>query len=173
MEAMTDLLRVLAKRHLMRFLFGLVKIERAFLHRNVSCRRLSGFRTCDHTEYRVSKLPALSANFCFDFMQDGDCISVTRYDTVCAGCPTAEGAETCEKCTIDDPGRVPAGCAQPPDGAVDVAGATLETLEIEPGWYRATNTSIKIFQCYRENACLGGQTGGEDFCASGYTGPCE
>lgn len=88
-------------------------------------------------------------------MQDGDGTS-TRYGTVCAGCLPLEGAENCSDCTIENADIVPEGCSEAPDGAVAAPGATLETLEIEPGWYRATNATTSVLRCYKEAACLGG-----------------
>ena len=54
-------------------------------------------------------------------------------------------------------------------------GVTLETLEIEQGYWRAINTSRGngILPCYNEEACEGGVTGSAGYCAQGYTGPCE
>lgn len=50
---------------------------------------------------------------------------------------------------------------------------TLETLSVAEGYWRATNDSVNILACYNVDACVGGQTGAEEFCAQGYTGPCE
>ncbi|CAN0398759.1 unnamed protein product, partial [Ectocarpus sp. 13 AM-2016] len=46
----------------------------------------------------------------------------------------------------------------------------LETLHIDEGYWRATTKSDNILACYNEDACSGGQTGVDSFCASGYTG---
>lgn len=51
--------------------------------------------------------------------------------------------------------------------------ATVETLEIDPGFRRATNTSRKVLACFNADACLGGTTGASDYCNEGYEGPCE
>ena len=101
-------------------------------------------------------------------MQEDDATS-TRYGVVCAECL---GAENCSNCTIASD-KIPDGCQAAPDGTVAVAGGTVETLEVEPGRFRATNTTTNIFSCYRDTSCLGGFTGDENFCAEGYTGPCE
>lgn len=50
---------------------------------------------------------------------------------------------------------------------------TLETLTILPGYWRSVATSTTILPCWNEDACLGGVTDNANFCASGYTGPCE
>lgn len=50
---------------------------------------------------------------------------------------------------------------------------TIEFLDIEAGYWRATNTSDEILECYNTDACLGGITGEAAFCLEGYEGPCE
>lgn len=50
---------------------------------------------------------------------------------------------------------------------------TLETLSIEPGYWRATASSTEIVPCYHADACLGGVTGTAGYCLEGYEGPCE
>lgn len=50
---------------------------------------------------------------------------------------------------------------------------TIESLSIDPGYWRATNTSIYILACYNVDACVGGVTGGQDYCHIGYEGPCK
>lgn len=54
-------------------------------------------------------------------------------------------------------------------------GVTLQTLDIEDGYWRATNTSrgSDILPCYNEGACGGGVTDSAGYCAEGYTGACE
>ncbi|CAM9792296.1 unnamed protein product, partial [Ectocarpus sp. 12 AP-2014] len=44
-------------------------------------------------------------------------------------------------------------------------------LNIDEGFWRATNESDSILACYNADACIGGQTGADSFCASGYKGP--
>ena len=55
----------------------------------------------------------------------------------------------------------------------NTGGITVETLNIEKGYWRATATSQTILACYNEDACRGGVTGAEGFCDSGYAGPCK
>lgn len=50
---------------------------------------------------------------------------------------------------------------------------TLETLLIEPGYWRANAFSRNILACYHADACLGGVSGTADFCLVGYEGPCK
>ncbi|CAN0107425.1 unnamed protein product, partial [Hapterophycus canaliculatus] len=51
-------------------------------------------------------------------------------------------------------------------------GGTLETLVIEPGFFRSSTASTDIRECFHEEACVGGVVPSE-YCATGYTGPCE
>ncbi|CAN0375421.1 unnamed protein product, partial [Scytosiphon promiscuus] len=45
-------------------------------------------------------------------------------------------------------------------------------LTLKNGYFRTSNQSYVILQCFRRNACQGGKDA-DDYCASGYTGPCE
>lgn len=47
---------------------------------------------------------------------------------------------------------------------------TLETLDLERGYWRSSSTSREIRECYEADSCVGG-TGG--YCGAGYDGPCE
>lgn len=57
---------------------------------------------------------------------------------------------------------------------------TLATLSLDRGYWRTSNTSTSIRDCYNAEACEGGvaemcgHVDCEDgYCAPGYTGPCE
>lgn len=50
---------------------------------------------------------------------------------------------------------------------------TLEQLQFDPGYWRATSVSEVVLACYNEDACLGGITGADGYCRGGYEGPCE
>ena len=65
-------------------------------------------------------------------------------------------------------------CSVVPEGVNTTgnAGMTLETLSLMPGFYRTSDKSRNISECYREEACMGGSTAGS-YCAEGYAGPCE
>lgn len=90
------------------------------------------------------------------------------YETVCDGCQT-----TCDGCSFDEPPLIPV-CSEVMEHAVSSGGTvTLEMLEIEPGHWRATQSSEDILACYNEDACLGGVTGAPGYCLEGYEGPCE
>lgn len=48
----------------------------------------------------------------------------------------------------------------------------METLEILPGYYRSSATSLDVRECLYADACVGGSEAGE-YCATGYGGPCK
>ena len=89
---------------------------------------------------------------------------------MCFDCPDWD---QCSGCTIEEGDLTPV-CEVPLlHTTATEPGSTLETLNIEGGYWRATITSKKILACYNPNACSGGRTGTDSFCASGYDGPCE
>ncbi|CAN0383488.1 unnamed protein product, partial [Laminaria digitata] len=47
---------------------------------------------------------------------------------------------------------------------------TLESLHLQTGYWRSSDASKEIRECYEEAACIGGERG---LCASGYKGPCK
>lgn len=102
------------------------------------------------------------------FLQNAS--GTARYETVCAGCMSLS---VCENCTVDNSDYNPICSAVPEHTFADKPGTRLEALRIEEGYWRATRESAIILSCYNEAACLGGQTGAETFCKTGYTGACE
>lgn len=92
-----------------------------------------------------------------------------RYATVCDGCPSWEN---CESSAVHEDNVRPK-CTPAMENTNAPTGTTLETLGIEAGYWRATNKSKEILQCYNDKACLGGKTESLGFCDSGYEGPCE
>lgn len=91
-----------------------------------------------------------------------------RYEIVCNGCDIE-----CEGCTIKDEHFTPV-CLDLLDHTQSKDGtATLETLVLDSGYWRATNSSWNILACFNEKACRGGVTGNPDYCLTGYQGPCE
>ncbi|CAN0437324.1 unnamed protein product [Ectocarpus sp. 12 AP-2014] len=91
-----------------------------------------------------------------------------RFETVCFDCP---GWDECSSCTIESGDTTPTCEAPLEHTSADAESITLETLHIDEGYWRATTKSENILACYNEDACSGGQTGVDSFCASGYTGP--
>ncbi|CAN0156092.1 unnamed protein product, partial [Laminaria digitata] len=64
-------------------------------------------------------------------------------------------------------------CEVPPDGATaERNGTTVGTLSLDEGYFRTSNQSHVILKCFHQNACVGG-TDTANYCAPGYTGPCE
>lgn len=89
---------------------------------------------------------------------------------MCQGCPDWD---ECSGCDITRDG-IASTCEAPLDHTTaDEDGVTLETLDVDEGFWRASNESDKILACFNEDACSGGQTGAEGYCAPGYKGPCE
>lgn len=89
----------------------------------------------------------------------------SAYDVACDSCPV-EG----NNCTAAYYDRVQ--YCEPVlknTGSLSPSG-TLETLDLKAGYWRSSNTSWDIRECYEAAACVGGQQG---LCASGYEGPCE
>ena len=92
------------------------------------------------------------------------------YDKVCAGCPT-----NCPNCEIEEPALLPQ-CISLVEAEIEHANSrgglsTVEDLYIFKGYWRATNTSTDVKECYNEVACPGGVTTGN--CNKGFKGPCE
>lgn len=95
---------------------------------------------------------------------------MARFETVCFDCPTWD---ECSGCTIEN-GDVTPTCEVPLEHtSADKNGLTLETLNIDEGYWRATIESVIILACFNVDACRGGETGVDLFCAAGYQGPCE
>eukprot|EP00903_Cladosiphon_okamuranus_P016944 g15619.t1 len=91
-----------------------------------------------------------------------------RFDVVCARC----GSTTCQETpgTVINSTLVPT-CQPMMTGADSTsnAGATLQTLDLEPGYYRTSPTSRDVLECHREEACIGGNDASQ-YCAEGYQG---
>lgn len=97
---------------------------------------------------------------CSSGVQDEDVFSV-----LCEGC------DECHACDV--PEELPQCIAPLENTEITGANATLKTLRVRPGYWRATNTSVAILACYNAEACLGGRTGTPGYCQEGYNGPCE
>lgn len=64
-------------------------------------------------------------------------------------------------------------CEPVPNGCTAGSpGTTLLTLPLDRGYYRVSNTSHDVRECHRRKSCKGGRDF-DDYCADGYTGPCE
>lgn len=51
-------------------------------------------------------------------------------------------------------------------------GTTLASLQLAEGYYRTSNESHVVLECYRKDSCIGGLDP-TTYCATGYEGPCE
>ena len=90
------------------------------------------------------------------------------YEIVCDGCPTA-----CDECSFEEQLLAPT-CSVVLEHSTSSGGVvTMDKLVIDPGYWRATESSTAILQCYNADACLGGVTGSEEYCLEGYEGPCK
>ena len=91
-------------------------------------------------------------------------------DEVCARCSRGGDELTDMKDVRTDGYPV---CAEPPPGTTaSASGTSVMTLSLEKGYYRTSNSSHVVLQCFQESACLGGDDA-DAYCAPGYTGPCE
>lgn len=104
----------------------------------------------------------------FALFQEGS--SLARFEIACFGCP---GWDEDQRNSIANGEYQPICSIVLEHTTADEPGATLETLSVSPGYWRATRRSDTVLACYNSDACLGGQTGEDSYCAAGYTGPCE
>lgn len=70
------------------------------------------------------------------------------------------------------------GCISLADARIEHASSgggvtTIEELEIDQGYWRATPISTHALECYNGDACRGGLTGADDYCSEGYHGACK
>ena len=96
------------------------------------------------------------------------CLSQTNVslDTVCKNC-----GEECANCGLE--GETPMCLEEIAHSSSPGGNTTVELLSIENGYWRVSNTSTKILECYNTKACKGGVTGDPEYCLEGYEGPCE
>lgn len=90
------------------------------------------------------------------------------FEAVCDGCETQ-----CLNCSFDEPFLEPTCTAVLEHANSSGGNTTIETLSVEPGYWRATAVSPFVFDCYNPDACVGGLTGSTSYCLGGYEGPCE
>ena len=64
-------------------------------------------------------------------------------------------------------------CKDLPGGTLALSsGTTIEDITLQEGYYRTSNESSVVVQCYRTEACLGGNDPAH-YCADGYEGACK
>ena len=90
------------------------------------------------------------------------------YEVLCTDCDSP-----CELCDFEDSFRVPYCEVAMAHSTSNGSSTTIESLSIDPGYWRSTATSKNVLVCYHTDACRGGVTGSSDFCRKGYQGPCE
>ena len=96
-----------------------------------------------------------------------NCMQVSAYSKACHDC---EAEEDCNNCTVHNGDEVQV-CEPVLDHTTSLSrDGTLQSLELEEGFWRSSPISKDIRECYEEEACVGGTY---DYCAEGYTGPCE
>lgn len=89
------------------------------------------------------------------------------YEVACSGC------EPCDACSFEEPPLVPE-CKKALDHTSSPGGTvTLDQLRIDPGYWRATESTVNVLECFNADACLGGVTGTAGYCRKGSEGPCE
>ena len=93
--------------------------------------------------------------------------NVTRFEKVCHGCGE------CDACGMEDENSVPICTAAIKNTRSEGGDTSIETLKLDRGFWRATNSSRIVLACYKEEACVGGISGTSSFCLPGYEGPCE
>lgn len=95
--------------------------------------------------------------------------SETIFEIVCDDCQIP-----CTECDFGEDSKDTPRCKAELENSESAGGnETLETLSINEGYWRATNTSEIVRECYNTDACAGGQTGNDEYCKDGYRGPCE
>lgn len=95
-------------------------------------------------------------------------VQTERYKAVCDGCSECMGA-----CDIMNKMKAPQ-CNPALDHTTSVGGGVvLEELIIKAGYWRATETTETIRECFNHAACEENITGSSGNCALGYEGPCE
>lgn len=100
------------------------------------------------------------------------CPQNSRYQETCFLCPIWQD---CELCTVQDPHQTSI-CTEALDHTSSpLPNSTLETLSLDKGYWRYSLNSTTILPCHHQDACVGGvgNGGDDDYCADGYTGPCE
>ncbi|CAM9183884.1 unnamed protein product, partial [Ectocarpus sp. 12 AP-2014] len=93
-----------------------------------------------------------------------------RFGRVCSRCASECDSELESAAEVVDADTLPT-CKRAPEGSRTTRrGATLATLEVLPGFYRSSETSTDIRECFHKKACDGGSAVGT-YCSEGYIGP--
>lgn len=90
-----------------------------------------------------------------------------HYEAVCNGCSECQG--TCNLTEKDAP-----VCKSAIEHTTSKGGGrTLATLVMDSGYWRTTNSSRDVLECYHKDACMEAETGTAGNCNTGYEGACE
>ncbi|CAM9398277.1 unnamed protein product, partial [Ascophyllum nodosum] len=93
------------------------------------------------------------------------------FKTVCNGC-----LDSCTGCIFEEEQQGSPTCTSLSQAGIEHTKSsggttTVEQLKIDEGYWRATNTSTLVYECFNTKACGGGVTGALDYCLPGYEGP--
>lgn len=93
-----------------------------------------------------------------------------RFELACTQC--LDGCESDLSHVTIDTETLPT-CEPIPEGVRPSSTATtLQSLDIQEGYYRISTESTIVLECYQKDACVGG-VNFSDYCAIGYEGPCK
>ena len=110
--------------------------------------------------------PSRRCHVCLLYYQN-----VSRFQTVCRGCTTVPN-QILDGVWVTNEHETPT-CTELPKGTVSLSsGTTVVSLTLQKGYFRTSNETSVIFECYRSEACEGGDDPGK-YCANGYEGACE
>ena len=93
-----------------------------------------------------------------------------RFELACAQC--LDGCESDLTDVTIDTDTLPT-CEPLPEGVrSSTTATTLQSFDIEEGYYRISTESPIVLECYQKDACIGG-VNFSNYCAIGYDGPCK
>lgn len=107
------------------------------------------------TEFRSNKVSCKNDEY--SGVIDGD-----RYKDICISCGV------CETCFVTNPETV-LTCFNVPENTQSGGGvSTIKDIEVNPGFWRSSESGSIVLQCHNEDACTGGTDTGS--CDAGYDG---
>lgn len=99
-----------------------------------------------------------------------DSSETCRFNVVCAHCSTGCGNTPT---SVDIDNATEPVCTELPQGVQPSSSSvTLAEFNLMAGYYRVSNDSRNVLECYQADACEGG-VDATNYCAAGYEGPCE
>lgn len=92
------------------------------------------------------------------------------FELVCAQC--LDGCQSVLT-TVDFKSDMIHVCDAIPEGVqASSPRITIETFDLKEGYYRVNAESSEVLECFQENSCVGGMDA-NNYCATGYKGPCK